>query len=155
MSGEIAARMQTLGILLPEVPIPSAQFLPFRQNGTLVQLAGTISRLASGDTVDGKLGRDVSLAEGHRGARLCALNLLAALSRLCGFFMVRGFVNVVEGFTQMPRVIDGASELIISIFGDDIGRHARTAIGCASLPSGAAVEVDALVFLKAEWGVSQ
>jgi enamine deaminase RidA (YjgF/YER057c/UK114 family) len=158
MTGNIKARLRALGITLPAVPTPSAQYLPFVKHGDLIQLAGTISRLSTGEALTGKLGREVSLADGQRGARLCVLNLLAALNAACDgnldrvrrFFMVRGFVNVAEDFTQMPLVINGASDLIVEVFGAEIGCHARTAIGCASLPGGAAVEVDALVKIEAD-----
>jgi enamine deaminase RidA (YjgF/YER057c/UK114 family) len=155
MTCKIAARLRALDIKLPAIPKPSALYLPYAKHGDLIQLAGTISCLIDGDNVIGKLGHNVSLADGQRAARICALNLLAALDQACDgdldrvrrIFMVRGFVNVTNDFNQMPLVINGASELFIAVFGPDIGQHARTAIGCASLPSGAAVEVDALVLI--------
>jgi enamine deaminase RidA (YjgF/YER057c/UK114 family) len=155
MADKIATRLRELGIILPPVPTPSANFLPFIVDGDRVQLSGTISKLTTGEAVTGKLGRDVTLEQGRHGARLCALNLLAALNealagdldRVRGIMMVRGFVNAADGFVAMPQVINGASDLLVEVFGPERGRHARTAIGCASLPSNAAVEVDALVLV--------
>lgn len=155
MSGRIDARLQACGIVLPS-PEPSAgRYAPFVRRGALVQLSGVAPSIGGRYQVVGKLGDTLTLEDGRRAAELCACNLLAALKEACsgdldrveGFLSVRGFVNAHPGFEPIPQVIDAASELILKVFGDDVGRHARTSVGCASLPGGVAVEIDALVVL--------
>jgi len=155
MTGRIEARLQACGVVLPS-PEPSAgRYAPFVRRGALVQLAGVAPSIGGRYQVVGKLGETLSLEDGRRAAELCAHNLLAALKVACsgdldrveGFLSLRGYVNAHPGFEPIPRVIDAASEMILDVFGEDIGRHARTSIGCASLPSGVAVEIDALVMV--------
>jgi YjgF/chorismate_mutase-like, putative endoribonuclease len=104
----------------------------------------------------GKVGRELDLVAGRRAARLCAINLFAALENACDgdldrvrrFVMLRGFVNATEEFEDVPLVMNGASDLIVEVFGSAVGRHARTSIGCATLPGRVAVELDAVVSIE-------
>jgi len=148
------ARLAALGIELPEVPRPIANFQPWKRHGELVYLAGQVCEWNGEVRYVGRLGEAFGLADGRRAARVCALNLVAALRLACGGHLDRvaaclrlgGFVNCSPDFIEVPQVIDGASDLIHELFGDR-GAHARTAVGVASLPRGAAVEVDAIFTL--------
>src|ERR1700722_7847867 len=143
--------MLELGISLPNVPMPIANFVPFRRDGDRIFLAGQICEWNGEVKYRGKLGVEHGLENGQEAAKLCALNLVAALREACGGSLnhvtaclrVGGFVNCAPDYLQVPQVINGASDLIHALFGDR-GLHARTAIGVASLPQGAAVEVDAI-----------
>lgn len=147
----IEERLASLGLELPRPPTPLANFLPFRVEGGLVFLAGQVCEWNGTVPFVGKLGREFDLEQGHKAARLCALNLLACLRLACDGDLDRvrrcvrvgGFVNCTEDYEHVPMVINGASDLFADLMGDD-GRHARTAIGVASLPRRAAVEVDAI-----------
>lgn len=144
-------RMIELGLSLPNVPTPIANFVPFRRDGDRIFLAGQICEWNGEVRYRGKLGVEHELADGQEAARICALNLLAALREACGGTLNRvtaclrvgGFVNCAPDYLHVPQVINGASNLIHALFGER-GLHARTAIGVASLPQGAAVEVDAI-----------
>lgn len=144
-------RFASLGIELPRVPTPIANFRSYRRQGDLVFLAGQICEWNGTVPYRGKLGRELDLPAGQKAARLCALNLLAVLRAACGgsFDPVRqcvrvgGFVNCMPDFSEVPFVINGASDLFSEIFGER-GLHARTAIGVNMLPQSAAVEVDAV-----------
>jgi enamine deaminase RidA (YjgF/YER057c/UK114 family) len=148
-------RLTTLGIILPEVPVPQAHFIPYRREGRLVFLAGQICIWNGDIRYIGRVGVDFTLAEGQAAARICGLNLIAALKVACGGSLnnvaacmrVGGFVNCASDFGDVPEVINGASELFTEIFGEG-GAHARTAVGVSSLPRRAAVEVDAIFALK-------
>ena len=153
MTGTVEHRMADLGLVLPPPPTPAANYVPFVRHGELVQLAGVAPSKDGRYVHVGKVGRDLTLEDGREAARLCALNLLANLRVACGgdldrvrqVLMVRGFVNADEAFEQVPAVVDGASDLIAGVFGPEVGRHARTSIGCATMPGRVAVEIDALV----------
>jgi enamine deaminase RidA (YjgF/YER057c/UK114 family) len=150
MSGKIETRLQQLGIELPQPAAPVANYVPFTVTGNLVILSGQICTWNGERRFLGKLGAGVGIAEGQQAARLCALNLLAHLRVACGGDLDRvrrvlrlgGFVNCTPDFIDMPQVVNGASDLMVEIFGD-AGRHARAAIGVSSLPGGVAVEVEA------------
>ena len=124
--------------------------MPFVEVGGLVHISGQISIDASGG-IKGKLGKDVPLELGQAAARLCGLNLLAQLNAACGGDLDRvirtvklnGFVNVTPAFDDIPKVINGGSDLMAQVFGET-GKHARSAVGVANLPLGFAVEVDAV-----------
>jgi enamine deaminase RidA (YjgF/YER057c/UK114 family) len=145
------ARMRELGLSLPNVPTPIANFVPFRRNKDRIYLAGQICEWNGVVKYRGKLGIEHGLEDGQEAARICALNLLAALREACdgsldrvtACLRVGGFVNCAPDYLQVPQVINGASNVFYELFGEQ-GRHARTAIGVASLPQGAAVEVDAI-----------
>lgn len=141
-------RLAALGITLPTPPAAAGLFVPFVRTGSLVYLSGQVS-LGPDGGVFGHLGDTVDVPAGREAARLAALNLLARLAEACGGSLdavtrvvrLGGFVACVPSFTQAPAVVDGASELLLSVFGD-AGRHVRTAVGVAALPRGVAVELD-------------
>lgn len=155
MSGRIDGRLKELGIALPEPTAPLANYVPFTLvstgAGNLVFIAGQICMWNGERRHVGKLGAGISIADGRDAARLCALNILAHLRVACGgdldrvrrCVQLRGFVNCTPDFTDMPQVVNGASDLMVEIFGD-IGRHARAAVGTNSLPGGVSVEVEAV-----------
>jgi enamine deaminase RidA (YjgF/YER057c/UK114 family) len=147
----IEDRLAAMGLELPTPPTPIANFLPYTLHGTTVYLAGQVCEWNGTVPYIGKLGRDFELADGVQAARLCALNLLACLKLACDgdldrvqrCLRVGGFVNCKPEFEFVPAVINGASGLFVALLGEH-GRHARTAVGVASLPRRAAVEVDAI-----------
>lgn len=147
---KIDERLSALGINLPEAPAPAANYVPFVRSGNLVFISGQISRGDSGLLL-GKLGADTTVEEGAAAARTCALALVAQLraaldgdlDRLVRVVKLNGFVNCTPDFTEHPRVVNGASDTMVEIFGD-AGRHARAAVGCPSLPLGVAVEVEGI-----------
>jgi enamine deaminase RidA (YjgF/YER057c/UK114 family) len=150
MAGRIDARLAELGIELPNPAPPAANYVPFVRTGNLVFTAGQVTFDAAGKlTFIGKLGRDFGIDEGYQAARLCAVNVLAALRRACDGDLDRvrrcvkivGFVNATPDFADHPKVINGASDLVVQVFGD-AGRHARSAVGMGSLPLGVAAEVE-------------
>jgi enamine deaminase RidA (YjgF/YER057c/UK114 family) len=151
MSGRIDARLGELGIELPEQTPPMANYVPFTVSGRLVFIAGQISQWNGERRHVGKLGAGIAITDGRDAARLCALNILTHLRTACAgdldrvsrVVQLRGFVNCAPGFTDMPQVVNGASDLMVEIFGE-AGRHARAAVGVASLPGGVAVEVEAV-----------
>jgi enamine deaminase RidA (YjgF/YER057c/UK114 family) len=150
MSGRIEARLRELGIELPEPAAPVANYLPSATSGKLVFIAGQICQWNGERRFVGKLGREITLADGQQAARLCGLNILAQLrvaaggdlDRVARCLRLGGFVNCTPEFTDMPQVVNGASDLMVEVFGDH-GRHARAAVGSNSLPGGVAVEVEA------------
>ncbi|RVU20675.1 RidA family protein [Methylobacterium oryzihabitans] len=149
--GTIATRLAALGLTLPPVPAPRGAFLPFSRLGPTVWLAGQICERDGVISHTGRLGEDHDLAAGQAAAELCALNLLASLSlaldgdldRVVRCHRLGGFVQVVPGWPDVPKVVNGASDLMFRLFGE-AGRHARTAIGVAGLPGNASVEVDGI-----------
>ena len=152
MSAE--ARLKELGIVLPPVPTPVANYVPFRLAGHLLFLAGQGPRDEKGATLTGKVGKDVSVEEAYRRARLVGLGLLAATRAALGSldrvdFVVKllGMVNAVPEFTDQPKVINGCSDLLVEVFGD-AGRHARSAVGMGSLPGQISVEIEAIMAVK-------
>jgi enamine deaminase RidA (YjgF/YER057c/UK114 family) len=152
MAGRISAKLAELGIELPSAQPPLAAYVPFAITGKLVVVSGQLPMQAGKLAVAGKLGDTVTVEQGQEAARLCLLNVLAHLNTATGGDLDRvarivrlgGFVACAPGFTQHPAVINGASELAVEIFGD-AGRHARAAVGVASLPLDAAVEIEALI----------
>ena len=150
MSGRIDGRLKQLGIELPEPTAPLANYVPFAVTGNLVFIAGQICMWNGERRHVGKLGANISIADGRDAARLCALNILTHLRVACGgdldrvkrCVQLRGFVNCTPEFTDMPQIVNGASDLMVEIFGD-AGRHARAAVGTNSLPGGVSVEVEA------------
>lgn len=141
-------RLRALGLELPAVPAAIANYAPAVHTGSLVFLSGQIPRGADGKFLVGTVGRDLTVAEGATAARTCALQLLAALkaevgelSRVRRIVRVGGFVRCPADFAAQPQVINGASDLLVAVFGER-GRHARAAIGVSALPAGAPVEVE-------------
>jgi len=149
MSGPIEARLKERGITLPEPSAPVANYVPFTVSGNIVFVSGQLCVWNGERRHVGKLGREIAIPEGQQAARLCALNLLAHLRVAAGGDLDRvrrvlrlgGFVNCVADFTDMPQVVNGASDLMVEVFGD-AGKHARAAVGVNSLPAGVAVEVE-------------
>jgi enamine deaminase RidA (YjgF/YER057c/UK114 family) len=146
---------QAMADPLPPPPSPVGLYEPFVRVGELVALSA-ISSARHGTMITGKVGRDLDLEAAQGAARLAAENLLAVLLEACGgdvtrvaqVMMVRGYVNAAEDFALVHKVIDAASETIIARLGETAGRHARTALGCATLPNGNAVTLEALVALR-------
>jgi enamine deaminase RidA (YjgF/YER057c/UK114 family) len=141
-------KLAALGLTLPAVPAAIANYVPAVRSGQLVFLAGQLARGPDGKFLRGKIGRDFTEAQGAAAAQGCALQLLAALKAQIGelskvkrIVRVGGFVNGTDDFTAQPQVVNGASDLLVAVFGER-GRHARAAIGVNSLPAGAPVEVE-------------
>ncbi|MGJ4859532.1 RidA family protein [Labrys sp. La1] len=149
--GDVSARLTKLGIVLPAIASPAGNYLPCRLAGNLLYVSGQVPKIDGVDHFPGVVGEDVTPQEGYQAARLCALNLLARvhaaldgdLDRVVACLQLRGFVNARPDFKGHPAVIDGASDLLVEVFGDK-GRHVRTALGAGSLPRGSSVEVDAI-----------
>jgi enamine deaminase RidA (YjgF/YER057c/UK114 family) len=144
-------RLQQLGVSLPAPAVPVAAYVPTVRTGDLVYVSGQVPTADGKPTHLGHLGDDVDLEDGRAAARTCAINLIAALkaelgelSRVRRVVKVTGFVASAPGFTDHPKVINAASELLGEAFGE-AGRHARAAVGVAALPLGVPVEVDAIV----------
>ena len=150
----IEERLAELGIILPEPIAPVANYVPFVLTGNLVFVSGQVS-IGPDGLITGKLGRDVDLQKGTEAAHACGVNLIAQLKAACGGELDRlrrvvklgGFVNCTDDFVDQPKVINGASDLMVAVFGDD-GRHARAAVGAPCLPMNAAVEVDGVFEIK-------
>jgi enamine deaminase RidA (YjgF/YER057c/UK114 family) len=149
--GKIDARLKELGITLPAAARPLANYVPWVQTGSLVFIAGQ-GPIADGKIASaGTLGGGVSVEEGIRSARLCAMNVVAQLKDACGGDLDRvkrivklvGFVNATADFTEHPKIVNGASDFMVEVFGDK-GRHARSAVASPSLPFGISVEVEAI-----------
>jgi enamine deaminase RidA (YjgF/YER057c/UK114 family) len=152
MSAE--ARLKELGIVLPSLGTPVANYLPYRLAGNILFLAGQGPRDESGKQLTGKLGKDISVEEGYRRARLVGLGLLAAmrdalgsLDRVDYIVKLLGMVNAVPDFNDSPKVINGCSDLFVDVFGD-AGRHARSAVGNVMLPNQISVEIEGIVAVK-------
>lgn len=149
MTGTVEQRLTKLGIVLPAAPSPSANYVPYVRSGNLIVVSGQVCYGADGKLVaKGQLGGEVSIEEGRKAARACGLNLLAQLKAAVGDLdrvvrVVRlgGFINSTASFGEGPKVMNGASDLMVEVFGEK-GRHARTTVGVAALPGGAAVEVE-------------
>lgn len=150
MPGKIEANLKAKGIELPSASAPAANYVPFTKTGNLVYVSGQVSQWNGERKFIGKLGKEFDVAEGQQAARLCALNLVAHAKVAAGGDLDRlrvlrltGYVNCTPEFTNQPQVVNGASDTMVEIFGD-AGRHARSAVGVASLPGGVAVEVEAI-----------
>ena len=150
MPNPIDDRLASLGINLPVAPVAAGSYVPFVIEGKLLTISGQLPLENGAVAVTGRLGDGVSLEDGQRAARLCALNLLAQakaalgdLGRIRRCVRLGGFVASTPDFTEQHKVINGASDLMAQVLGD-AGRHARAAIGTAALPLNAAVEVEAL-----------
>jgi len=150
MAGEIEARLKALDLVLPEAKAAIGSYVPYLHlNGQLV-VSGQLPLKDGKVAVAGKLGAEVDVSQGQQAARLCAINILAQakaalrdLDRIVQLLRLNGFVNAAPSFADHPKVLNGASDLMVEILGNK-GLHTRIAVGCASLPLNAAVEVDAL-----------
>lgn len=149
MAGQITTRLAELGIELPEPSAPAANYVPYVLSGNLIFVSGQVTVWNGELRFIGKVGADLSLEDGIEAARLCALNLIAQardaaggdLDRIKRVVKLGGFVNAGPDFTDHPKVINGASDLMVEVFGE-AGKHARFAVGAGSLPLGVAVEID-------------
>ena len=150
MAGRIEAKLAELGVELPRAMAPIATYVPFVATGNLVVISGQLSAVGGNVAVTGKLSRWMSIEEGTRAARLSFINVLAHLKSACGELdrvrrVVRlgGFIACDPDFTEHAKVMNGASDLAVAVFGE-AGRHARTTIGVPSLPLDAMVEVEGM-----------
>ncbi len=154
MTSAIETKLADLGITLPDAPAAAGNYVPYVVVGDMVYISGQISADANGP-VKGKLGEDTSVEQGAAAARLCAISLLSQLRAACDGDLDRvvqvvklgGFVNSTPDFGDQPKVINGASDLMVAVFGDK-GRHARAAVSAASLPFGVAVEIEGTFQIK-------
>jgi enamine deaminase RidA (YjgF/YER057c/UK114 family) len=147
-------RLEKMGLKLPEVPVPVANYVPWRFAGNLLYLSGQGPKRADGTYKIGRLGRDMSVEEAYQEARLTGLNLLAAakaatgdLSRIEAVIKLLGMVNAEPDFSDHPKVINGCSDLFVDVLGD-AGRHARSAVGMGSLPNRMAVEIEVILQIR-------
>jgi enamine deaminase RidA (YjgF/YER057c/UK114 family) len=148
-AGRIEARLKELGIELPKAAAPAANYVPFTVSGRLLFVAGQIPFWNGQLKFIGTVGKEFSIEEGAKAAELCALNLIAQAKAACGGNLDRvgrvlklvGYVQCVDGFKDQPKVINGASDLMVKVFGEQ-GRHARVAVGSNGLPLGVAAEVE-------------
>lgn len=154
MATSIAERLAARGIILPEAPVPVANYVPFIVDGSLLFISGQISKAADGTLISGTLGDGLTIEDGQRAAGACAINILAQakaaigdLERVGRVLRLTGFVASAPSFVDQPKVINGASDVLVDILGE-AGRHTRSAVGVASLPLGAAVEIDAILSVK-------
>ncbi|MBV9657642.1 MAG: RidA family protein [Verrucomicrobia bacterium] len=150
----VESRLSELNLTLPSPAAAAGNYLPAKAAGDLLYLSGALPFVNGELTMRGKVGGDVTIEQGQAAARTCTLNLLAAikasagsLDRVAQVVSIRGYVNCGPDFTEQPAVINGASDLLVQIFGDN-GRHARAAVGVSSLPKSAAVEIEMVVQLK-------
>ena len=152
---KIEEKIEKLGYNLPETPEPVAEYIPAKQTGNLIFCSGQGPVKENGEFLySGKVGIDVNEKEAYEAARLCALNALAAIKSVTGsldkinnIVKLRGFVNSASDFTDQPQVVNGASELIVEIFGEK-GKHARSALGTSVLPDDIPVELEMIVEIK-------
>ncbi|MBO6503225.1 MAG: RidA family protein [Kordiimonadaceae bacterium] len=148
----INARLQELGIELPEPAAPVANYVPFVQSGNLVSISGQVPFKDGAPAFTGIVGDTVTQEEACEAARLCGINLIAQMKAACGGDLERvarvvklgGFVNGINGFGGQPQIINAASDLMVEVFGEK-GRHSRSAVGVNGLPMGVPVEIDALI----------
>jgi enamine deaminase RidA (YjgF/YER057c/UK114 family) len=154
MAGRFEAKLAALGVTLPEAPAPAANYVPFVRSGATLYVSGQISTGPQGP-IKGRLGEGMTIEEGAAAARQCAINLLAQvraacegdLDRLVRVVRLGGFVSSAPGFTDHPKVINGASDFLVEALGE-AGRHARAAVGVAALPLGVAVEIDGIFEIR-------
>src|SRR5687768_4584584 len=151
MASSIEKKLADLGITLPPPGAPGGNYVPFVVVGNLAFMAGQVAREAGRMKYTGKIGRDLTIEQGQQAARLCTVNLLAQLKEACGGDLDRvercvrlgGFVNSPPDFFDHPKVVNGASDLMVAVMGER-GQHARTAVGVSALPLDSAVEIEAI-----------
>lgn len=148
------AKLNELGVTLPDAPAPAANYVPYVVAGDMVYVSGQISSDGNG-LITGTLGADLDVEAGAAAAKTCAISLLAQVKAACGGDLDRlvrvvklgAFVNSTDDFTQQPMVVNGASDFLVAALGD-VGRHARSAVSSPSLPLGVAVEIDGVFQIK-------
>ena len=151
----IEEKIKKLNVILPNAPDPVGSYVAAKIVGKLLYISGQVSINEKGEFIKGKLGKDINVDDGYQAAKRCALNIISQAKKACdndlekikSCVKLTGFVNSSDNFTEQPKVINGASDLISSIFGE-IGKHTRAAISTNSLPLGVAVEVDAIFELR-------
>jgi enamine deaminase RidA (YjgF/YER057c/UK114 family) len=150
MAGMVEKKLGELGIVLTTPAAPVANYVPFVRTGNLLMVSGQICHEAGKLVAKGQLGAGVSIEDGQKAARACAINILGHLKAALGdldkvsrVIRLGGFVNAAPGFVEGPKVMNGASDLMVAVFGDK-GRHARTTVGVSALPQDAAMEVEGL-----------
>ena len=148
-------KIKELNIILPDAKAPVGSYVATKISGNLLYVSGQISMSASGELIKGKVGKELSTDDGYKAAERCGLSIVAQVKKACNDDLSKikscvkltGFVNSTEDFIEQPKVINGASDLIASIFGD-AGMHTRAAVSTNSLPLGVSVEVDAIFELN-------
>ena len=152
---EIEAALEKLGVTLPDAPQPLGNFAPYLVDGDQLYISGQISVNADGKVLTGALGDSVSWEQGYEAARFCAIGLLARaraaigdLDRIEKLVKLGAFVNAVPGFADHPKVVNGASDFMVEVFGHDKANHVRFAVGSSSLPANASVEIEALLRIR-------
>ncbi len=151
MAGEVEARLAALGITVPEAAAPVANYVGYVKSGTLVFVSVQVPVVGGAFKFQGKVGADFSVEQGQEAAKICAINIISQLKAACGGDLDRvsrivklgGCVNSTPEFTDKPKVINGASDLMVEVFGD-AGKHCRAAVSAGALPLGVAVEIDAV-----------
>ena len=147
--------IKNLGLNIPELPKALANYVPFKIVGNTMYISGQ-APVRNGEMIyKGKVGSDITIEEGIEAAKLCVINIIAAVktglegdwNKLDSFVKLTGFVNCQDSFTNQPKIINGASDMLVEIFGDQ-GRHTRVAVGSNALPLGISVEIDAIIQLK-------
>ena len=147
--------IKKLDLIIPEMPTPMANYVPFKVADNTVYVSGQGPVVDGKIIYSGKVGKEISEEDGIKAAELCCINIVSALKtslngdwdRLDTFLKLGAFVNCDENFTDQPKIVNGASDLLVSIFGDK-GRHARFAVGSNSLPFNISVEIDAIIKIK-------
>tara|TARA_Y100001970_G_scaffold260741_1_gene343107 strand:+ start:2854 stop:3309 length:456 start_codon:yes stop_codon:yes gene_type:complete len=147
---KIEERLKKLNIILPKAPDPVGAYVASKISGNLIFISGQVS-LEDGNLIKGKVGRDLDLDQARHAAKICGLNILSQLNKICdgdlnkvkSCMKLTGYVNSTDDFSQQPQVLNGASDLISSVF-ENTGKHTRAAISVNSLPLNAAVEIDAI-----------
>ena len=151
----IYENLKKLNIIIPKPPDPVGAYVAYKKTSNLLFISGQISIDASGNIIKGKLGKELTIDQGQAAAKLCAINIIAQAKKACderletirNCIKLTGYVNSTNEFNDQPKVINGASEIISAVFGEN-GKHTRAAISANSLPLDAAVEVDAIFELK-------
>ena len=147
--------LKKLNLEIPKTPDPVGAYIPYKKTGNLLFISGQISIDSNGKITKGKLGKDLTIDQGRAAAKLCAINIIAQAKKACNeklenianCIKLTGYVNSTNEFTDQPKIINAASELIFAVFGEN-GKHTRAAISTNSLPLDAAVEIDAIFELK-------
>ena len=151
----IEENIKRLDLAIPDAPAPVGSYVAFKSVGKLLFISGQISVDSNGRFIKGKVGKDIDLKKGQEAAKLCAINIIAQVKKACNgdlekissCIKLTGFVNSSDEFIDQPKIINGASELISAVFGEN-GKHTRAAISVNSLPLGVSVEIDAIFELK-------
>ena len=151
----IENNIKKLNIKLPNAPDPVGSYVATKITGKLLYISGQVSINEKGEFIKGKVGKELNLEEGYEAAKRCALNIISQAKKACGddlskiksCIKLTGYVNSTDDFTEQPKIINGASDLISSVFGE-IGKHTRAAVSVNSLPLGVSVEVDAIFELN-------